>query len=63
MIFEDWSAIGRLRDGYIHIRDGLVLEGEVQEINNEENFYDEEPYKASVCAVFLAYHQMHAYHL
>ncbi len=28
-ILEDWSAINRLRDGYIRIRDGLVLEGEV----------------------------------
>ncbi len=26
-IFEDSSAIGRSRDGYIRIRDGLVLEG------------------------------------
>jgi hypothetical protein len=25
-LFEDWSAIDRLRDGYIRIRDGLVLE-------------------------------------
>jgi hypothetical protein len=38
VIFEDWLAIDRLRDGYLHIRDGLVLEGEVQEIYNEENF-------------------------
>jgi hypothetical protein len=28
-ILEDWSAINRLRDGYVCIRDGLVLEGEV----------------------------------
>ena len=28
-IFEDWSDIDRLRDGYIRIRDGLVLEGEI----------------------------------
>jgi hypothetical protein len=26
-LFEDWSAIVRSRDGYICIRDGLVLEG------------------------------------
>jgi hypothetical protein len=25
-LFEDWSAIDRLRDGYICIRDGFVLE-------------------------------------
>jgi hypothetical protein len=24
-IFEDWSAIDRSRDGYIRIRDGLIL--------------------------------------
>jgi hypothetical protein len=28
-IFEDWLAIDRLRDGYICIREGLVLEGEI----------------------------------
>jgi hypothetical protein len=32
-IFEDWSAIEKLQDKYIHIRDGLVSEGEVQEMN------------------------------
>jgi hypothetical protein len=42
-IFEDWLDIDRSQDGYIHIRDGLVLEGEIQEMNNEENFYDEGP--------------------
>jgi hypothetical protein len=52
VIFEDWSAIDRSRDGYPRIRDRLVLEGEVQEMNNEENFYDEGPYKARVCAFF-----------
>jgi hypothetical protein len=61
VIFKDWSAIDRSRDGYIRIRDGLVLEGEVQEMNDEENFYDKEPYKARVCAFFLAYHQVRAY--
>jgi hypothetical protein len=61
VIFKDWSAIARSKDGYIRIRDGLVLEGEVQEMNDEDNFYDEEPYKARVCEFFLAYHQMRAY--
>ncbi len=60
-LFEDWLAIDRLRDGYICIRDGLVLEGEVQEMDNEENFYDKGPYKARVCGFFLAYHQVLAY--
>ncbi len=46
VIFKDWSAIARSRDGYICIKGGLVLEGEVQEMNDEESFYDEEPYKA-----------------
>jgi hypothetical protein len=61
-IFEDWLAIDRSRDGYIRIRDGLVLEGEIQEMNNEENFYDEGPYQARVCGFFLAYHQVLIYH-
>ncbi len=55
-------AIDRLRDGYIRNRDGLVLEGEIQEINNEENFYDKGPYQARVCGFFLVYHQVVAYH-
>jgi hypothetical protein len=62
VIFKDWLAINRSRDGYIRIRDSLVLEGEIQEMNNEENFYDKEPYKAHVCAFFLAYHQVCTYH-
>jgi hypothetical protein len=37
------------------------LEGEVQEMNNEENFHDEEPYKERVCGFFLACHQVVAY--
>jgi hypothetical protein len=37
-LFEDWLAIDGSRDGYIRIRDGLVLEGEIQKMNNEENF-------------------------
>jgi hypothetical protein len=60
-IFEDWSAIDRLRDGYVCIRDGLIPEGEVHKMDDEENFYDEEPYKAHVRAFFLAYHQVLAY--
>jgi hypothetical protein len=61
-LFEDWLAIDRSREGYIRIRGGLVLEGEVQEMEDEENFYNEEPYKAHVCGFFLAYHQVLAYH-
>ncbi len=61
VIFEDWLAINRSRDGYIRIRDGLVLEGEVQEMNDEENFYNEKLYKACGCAFFLAYHQVLSY--
>jgi hypothetical protein len=37
-IFDDWSDIDSSEDGYICIRDGLVLEGEIQEMNDEENF-------------------------
>ncbi len=59
--FEDWSDIDRLKDRYIHIRDGLVWEGKIQEMNNEENFYDKGPYQARVCGFFLAYHQVVAY--
>jgi hypothetical protein len=61
-IFEDWTAIDRSRDGYIRIRDGLVLDGEIQEMNDEENIYNEGPYQARVCEFFLAYHQVVAYH-
>ena len=61
-IFEDWTAIDRSRDGYIRIRDGLVLEGDSQEMNDKENFYNEGPYQARVCGFFLAYHQVVAYH-
>jgi hypothetical protein len=60
-IFEEWSAINRSRDGYLRIKGGLILEGEVQEMEDEENFNDEEPYKAHVHAFFLAYHQVRAY--
>jgi hypothetical protein len=57
-IFKDWLDIDRLQDGYIRIRDGLILEGEVQEKNNKENFYNKEPYQARVYGCFLAYHQV-----
>ncbi len=40
-LFEDWSDVNRSRDGYIRMRDGLVLVGEVQEVNDEENFYND----------------------
>jgi hypothetical protein len=60
-IFEDWLAVDRSRNGYLHIKDGLVLEGEIQEMEDEENHYDKGLYKAHVHAFFLAYHQMHAY--
>jgi hypothetical protein len=40
-LFKDWSAIDRSREAYIRIRDGLILEGEVQEMEDEENFHDE----------------------
>jgi hypothetical protein len=43
-IFEDWLDIDRLQDGYIRIRDGLVAEGEIQEMKDEGNFYNEGPY-------------------
>ncbi len=61
-LFEDWSDINRSRDGYIRIRDGLVLVGEIQEMNDEENFHNDGPYQACVCGFFLAYHQVVAYH-
>jgi hypothetical protein len=47
-IFEDWSDIDKSQDKYIRIRDGLVSEGEVQEMNNEEKFYDKGPYEERV---------------
>jgi hypothetical protein len=61
-IFEDWLVINKLRDGYIRIRDGIVLEGEIQEMNYEENFYNEGPYQARVRGFSLVYHQVVAYH-
>jgi hypothetical protein len=60
-IFEDWSAINKSQEKYIRIKDGLISEGEVQDMN-DENFYDEGPYEESVRGFFLAYHQVVAYH-
>ncbi len=60
-IFEDWLAVDQSREGYLRIMDGLVLEGEIPEMEDKENHYDEGPYKARVHAFFLAYHQMRAY--
>jgi hypothetical protein len=61
-IFEDWSDIDKLQERYICIKNGLISEDEVQEMNNEEFFYDEGPYEERVCGFFLAYHQVVAYH-
>jgi hypothetical protein len=61
-LFEDWSDINRSRGGYIRIRDGLILVGEIQEMNDEENFYNNGPYQAHVRGFFLAYHQVVAHH-
>jgi hypothetical protein len=61
-LFEDWLAIDGSREAYIRIRDGLVSKGEIQEMNDEENFYNDGPYQARVCGFFLAYNQVVAYH-
>jgi hypothetical protein len=61
-IFEDWSAINKSQEKYIRIKDGLISKGEVQDMNNEDNFYDEGPYEKRVRGFFLAYHQVVAYH-
>jgi hypothetical protein len=61
-IFEDWSAINKLQEKYICIKDGLILDGEVHDMNDEENFYDEGLYVEDVHGFFLAYHQVVAYH-
>ncbi len=60
-IYEDWSSINKSRERYIRIKDGLLSEGKVQDMNDEENFYDEEPYEERVRGFFLAYHQVVAY--
>ncbi len=51
-LFEDWSAIDGLREAYIRIRDGLVLEREIHEMKDEENFYDDGPYTRPVLVDF-----------
>jgi hypothetical protein len=51
-----------LRERYIRIKDGLISEGEVQEMNDEEIFYDKGPYEERVRGFFLAYHQVAVYH-
>ncbi len=61
-IFEDWSAINKSQEKYIRIKDGLISEGEVQEMNDKEFFYGEGLYEERVCGFFLAYHQVVAYH-
>jgi hypothetical protein len=33
-IFEDWSAVDWSREGYLRIRDGLVSEGKIQEMED-----------------------------
>ncbi len=52
-IFEDWSAVNKSQEKYIRIKDGLISEGEVQEMIDEENFYDEGPYEERVRGFFL----------
>ncbi len=61
-IFEDWSAVNKLQEKYIRIKDRLISEGEVQDMNVEENFYNKGPYKERVRGFFLAYHQVVAYY-
>ncbi len=61
-LFEDWLAIDGSREAYILIKDGLVLEEEIQEMKDEEKFYNDGLYQARVCGFFLAYHQVVAYH-
>ncbi len=47
-IYEDWSSNNKSRERYIQIKDGLLSKREVQDMNNEENFYDEEPHEERV---------------
>ncbi len=60
-IFEDWSANNKSQEKYIRIKGGLIFEGEVQDMNNEENFYNKGLYEECVHSFFLAYHQVVAY--
>jgi hypothetical protein len=41
-----------LQEKYIRIKDGLILEGEVQEMIGEENFYNKGPYEERVHGFF-----------
>ncbi len=61
-IFEDWSDIDKSQERYIRIKDGSVSEGEVQEMNDKENFYDKGPYEERIHGFFSAYHQVVAYY-
>ncbi len=61
-IFKDWSDIDKSQERYIRIKDGLVSEGEVQEMNDKKKNYDKGPYEELVHNIFLAYHQVVAYH-
>ncbi len=61
-LFENWLAIDGSREAYIRIRDGLVSEGEIFEMDDKENFYNKGPYQARVREFFLAYHQVADYH-
>jgi hypothetical protein len=61
-IFEDWLDIDKSQEKYIRIKDGLVSEGDVQEMNAEENFYDKGLYEERVRGFNFAYHQVVAYH-
>ncbi len=61
-IFEDWSAINKSQEKYIRIKDRLILEGEVQDMKDEDFFYNEGPYEERIRVFFLAYHQVVAYH-
>ncbi len=60
-IFEDWLATDKLQERHVRIKDELILEGNVQEMNDKKIFFDEGPYKERVHNIFLAYHQVVAY--
>jgi hypothetical protein len=49
-IFEDWSAINKSQEKYIRIKNGLISEGEVQDMNDKEFFYDKGLYEERVCS-------------
>ncbi len=52
-IFEDCLDIDKSRIGYIRIRDGLVSEGEIQEVNNEEIFLQQGALPGPCLWIFL----------